>query len=237
MNKKVEERSIILCIDSVPDTCMVALSKAGHIVSILNTPKEKSHTEQLTMMINSVIKESKVEMKDIQAVAINAGPGSYTGLRIGTSTAKGLCFALNIPLIALNTLQIAAKAYTIEHGGGETITTNSYLVPLLEARRDEVFMAVYTPDMEEKQAPCVRSLHQLSLNTHTDLQKPLIVLGNAAQTYQQLQPSTTDTIYYTQPLHHTAEALAILAEKAYWQQNFQSILHFSPIYLKKFNNI
>lgn len=229
----MEERSIILCIDSVPDTCTVALSKAGNIVSILNTPKEKSHTEQLTMMISSVLKEAKVQIKDIQAVAINAGPGSYTGLRIGTSTAKGLCFALNIPLIALNTLQIAAKAYTIEHSN--TTTNNSCLVSLIEARRDEVFMAVYTPDMEEKQAPCVRSLHQLSLNAN--LQKPLIVLGNAAQTYQQLQPSATDTIYYTQPLHHTAEALAILAEKAYWQQNFQSILHFSPIYLKKFNNI
>jgi tRNA threonylcarbamoyladenosine biosynthesis protein TsaB len=128
--------AIILNIETATKNCSVSLSQGETVIAIKELNEGKfSHSEKLHAFILDVIRSAEMTMKDLEAIAISKGPGSYTGLRIGVSTAKGLCYALNIPLIAVPTLEISARQITLK--------PNELVVPLLDARRMEVYSAVF----------------------------------------------------------------------------------------------
>ena len=121
----------ILNIETATKNCSVSVSRNGELVALKELSDEQfNHAEKLHVFISSVLEEAAIGLNDLQAIAVSKGPGSYTGLRIGVSAAKGLCYALNIPLIAVDTLKILAEAITVDNG---------FIVPMIDARRMEVF--------------------------------------------------------------------------------------------------
>ena len=133
--------SLILHLETSTKVCSACIGRNGELLAYREVQEKNfSHSENLTLFVEAILQESNISIKELDAIAISEGPGSYTGLRIGTSTAKGLCFALHIPLIVIPTLEILAHQYKQEDV--------DYIVPLLDARRMEVFYAVYDAQLE-----------------------------------------------------------------------------------------
>jgi len=128
---------IILNIETSTDICSICLSNEGAVLSFRETERSYSHSEVIAIFIDECVKEACIDMKDIDAVSISQGPGSYTALRIGAATAKGICFALSIPLIAIGTLD-ALKNSIINKAG-----SNDLIIPMIDARRKEVYRCIY----------------------------------------------------------------------------------------------
>ena len=130
--------SLILSIETSTTLCSVALHRSGHLLDTRESMEEGAHAKQLTLLIQALLASQAISGKDLDAIAVSAGPGSYTGLRIGLSTAKGLCFGLDKPLIALDTLKILANSRK-----GKAF---EYFIPMIDARRMEVYTAVFESD-------------------------------------------------------------------------------------------
>ena len=129
--------SLILSLETSAKVCSVAVHDQGKLVTTKEIHIEQSHASKLAVLMDEVIKESRVELNQLKAVAVSSGPGSYTGLRIGTSTAKGLCFALDIPLISIGSLELLAFQMSKQK------SSNAYLCPMIDARRMEVYCEVF----------------------------------------------------------------------------------------------
>ena len=130
----------ILNIETATKNCSVSLAKEGKTILCKEIAEEGySHAERLHVFIEDLVQEAGIHFKDIQAIAVSQGPGSYTGLRIGVSAAKGLCYALNVPLIAVDTLQVLASQVQVEDG---------LIIPMIDARRMEVYSAIFDVKFE-----------------------------------------------------------------------------------------
>ena len=127
---------MILCLETSGKWCSVALASEGQPVTFKESSDEWSHSKQITMMIQAVLSDANIAITELTAVAVSKGPGSYTGLRVGASCAKGICFAQDIPLLAVPTLQIIAA-------GVDTGHLDARLIPMIDARRQEVYYAIY----------------------------------------------------------------------------------------------
>lgn len=183
------------------------------------------HAARITILIEECLSASGFRPADLQAISISAGPGSYTALRIGTSVAKGMCYALGIPLIAVDTLASLATAATRALG-----ITNAIVVPMIDARRMEVYTAYY--DTEGK---TISPLHSLIVETDTfkvylEAGRQLILTGNGAEKCKSVLPDTDSLQYY--PLTCSALHLVSLAREKYLQQDFANLVGFTPEYCK-----
>ena len=134
----------ILCIDTATSNCSAAISLNGQIMAEKTISDSHANSSKLTVIIDDLLKEQKIDIKSIDAVAINKGPGSYTGLRIGTSTAKGICYAIGKPLIAIGSLEAMAWAFNSANG-----TSTAILCPMIDARRMEVYTALFDNKMQQ----------------------------------------------------------------------------------------
>ena len=150
--------ALILSIETSTTVCSVALTDNGANLHDLKLYEEQSHSTHLTLLIGDLLSQSKKEMKDLDAIAVSEGPGSYTGLRIGVSTAKGLCYTLGIPLIAVATLK--AMAFEVK----QKFNGKMSLVPMLDARRMEVYTATYSLDLKEEEELRPLILDETSFN-------------------------------------------------------------------------
>jgi tRNA threonylcarbamoyladenosine biosynthesis protein TsaB len=159
-NLKPKKVSYILNIETATKNCSVALAKDGKTVLCKEIAEEGySHAERLHVFIEEIISEAGIQLKDLAAVAVSQGPGSYTGLRIGVSAAKGLCYALNIPLIAVDTLQALASKAKIAEG---------MIVPMIDARRMEVYSAVFSSGLEKKREILAEIIDENSFEDFTE---------------------------------------------------------------------
>lgn len=216
----------ILHLETSTRICSVALSKDGVCIGHFDqTGDGYIHGEALTLMIQQLLQESQIELRQVNAVSYSSGPGSYTGLRIGLSTAKGLCFGLNIPLIGLPTHQIL---FEIALWLG--IQNTQHVIALLDARRTEAYLQTFDHRGEQVQAL------QCALLDHTDISTllPAIVVGDSnekAKAFWQ-EPNIT---WLDEPL--SAKFQAGLAWKAFEKQNFEDLAYGSPIYLKGANGV
>ena len=169
---------LILNIETATEVCSVALSRDGKLLSIRESKNGYTHAENITLFISEVIQEACVSLNDVDAIAVSKGPGSYTGLRIGTSTAKGICFALDKPLIAVPTL----KALTLGAVNKLSIVNRQLSIlfcPMLDARRMEVYCAVYDSDVNEVESTSAKIIEE---NSFQDLlgSSPIYFFGNGA---------------------------------------------------------
>ena len=216
---------MLLCIETSGKNCSVALFEGLQLVSIREVHTEQfSHSENLHVFIEQVLKESKLQPKAIKAIAISAGPGSYTGLRIGVATAKGLCYGWNIPLIALPTLRILAERVA------DSLTDIQYIIPMIDARRMEVFTAIYRQDFTTEVAAHAEILTEASFATYLDQGKTLF-LGDGAGKFAPIC-SHPNAVFVTDQ-YPSAQQMGRLALEKYQAQAFEDIAYFEPFYLKE----
>jgi tRNA threonylcarbamoyladenosine biosynthesis protein TsaB len=217
--------AIILSIETALETCGVALGKDGKLLSTREKTGENVHATRLTVLIDEIIKEAGITMRDLGAVSISQGPGSYTGLRIGSSAAKGICYALDIPLIAVDTLQIIAK--TALSSGAHAL-----LCPMIDARRIEVYYAVYDNNLEQvrETEPAIMTEDFLSDLLH---ENEVAFFGNGMPKCRELLSRNLNANFIDSIKPSPAEQLALAFEK-YNQKEFEDIIRFEPFYLKNF---
>lgn len=215
---------IILNIDTTTTNCSVSLSKDEETL-ILKEDNDSgfSHAEKLHVFIDTIFKESGIAPRTIDAIAISKGPGSYTGLRIGVSAAKGLCFSLDKPLISVSTLQALAHQIKVEE--------NALILPMLDARRMEVYSAIYDSNYSlyrEIQAEIidVSSYAQL-LNNH----KIYFIGSGISKTKTVINHSNANFIDNKLP---SASTMGVIANKKFKTNDFEDIAYFEPYYLKDF---
>jgi tRNA threonylcarbamoyladenosine biosynthesis protein TsaB len=217
---------MILHIETATDICSVVLADNGVVVAEKTSEPIRDHASSLAVYIDIVLKESGVKPSDLKAIAVSKGPGSYTGLRIGVSTAKGLCYALNIPLIAIATTQSMAQLFYLSNS-----EYNGYVVPLLDARRMEVYGAIYNQQLEEVHPIVAEILHSDSFSFQSTINYTLIGSGsNKSKTFFENKLNVTiDEAFSVSAIGLVAPAL-----KAYQKKVFEDVAYFEPFYLKDF---
>jgi tRNA threonylcarbamoyladenosine biosynthesis protein TsaB len=215
----------ILHIDTTTKKCSVALAQDGDLMIQKELLSEEfSHSEQLHPFIEEVLKESGLKSSSLSAIAISKGPGSYTGLRIGVSAAKGLCFALDLPLIALNTLEIMVQPYEV--------SPYSFIIPMLDARRMEVYTAIFD---ETKKWIQETTAEVLTENTFTSIvnEQSCLIIGDGAIKFKTLYPKINAS--YSSEIHYpVAKDMITLAWKKFNAKEFEDLAYFEPFYLKDF---
>ena len=216
--------SNILCIETATTNCSVALSINGEQVIICEDNDVKySHAERLHPYIEKVFQETSFTKEDLTAIAISKGPGSYTGLRIGVSAAKGLCYALDIPLIAIPTLTSLSRRVTCEE--------NAFIIPMLDARRMEVYSAVFNSENKQIRDTEAQILDENSFSTYLEQGKVYFV-GNGVSKFEEIcQHPTAVFIKDTLP---SATQMCSLAEAKSALNQYEDVAYFEPYYLKDF---
>jgi tRNA threonylcarbamoyladenosine biosynthesis protein TsaB len=224
--------ALILNIDTALDNAYISLAenKKGLRYSINETTKD--HAAWMQPAIDKLIKESGFRIADLNAIGVSIGPGSYTGLRIGLSTAKGLCFALKIPLITINTLEIMAFSAIndIETQDPDLFSRNLFICPMIDARRMEVFTAVYNSSLMKIYEPHSRILDALAFDELLRRQK-ILFLGNGSIKFQQVCQNA-NAIFKKMALNPFA--LSELTYKNFIGNNFATLAYAEPLYLKEF---
>ncbi len=214
--------SYILNIETATKNCSVALAKEGKIILCKEIAEEGySHAERLHVFIEEIIKEAGITYQDISAIAVSQGPGSYTGLRIGVSAAKGLCFALDIPLIAVDTLQVLASQANVSNG---------LIIPMLDARRMEVFSAIFTPNSENKRAVQAEIITE---NSFEYLEETLHFVGDCAEKCKPVL-NKENHIFLEQIKYPSAKEMSFLSFEKYKKNDTVDVAYFEPYYLKDF---
>lgn len=213
--------SLILSIDTSTQNCSVALHENGQLITQELVDEEGSHSKSLTLLIEKVMKKAGRALAEISAVAVSNGPGSYTGLRIGLATAKGICFALDKPLICLPTLHVLASAVDAPAG--------SLLLPMLDARRMEVYAAIYSTALEEVSPQEAHILNQESYQSHANV----VVFGNGAAKWQESCTHSSIT-FLDGPLLPEAQFMGKLAHAAFLNKTFENLVTKEPDYLKEY---
>lgn len=218
--------ALLLSIETSTTVCSVALTKSTEVLATQKLFLEKSHSNLLTIIIQDLMKSCNIKFSDLDGIAVSEGPGSYTGLRIGVSTAKGLAYTLNKPLIAVSTL--AAMAYEVSGYNVEA----SLMVPMLDARRMEVYTATYETSLEilEDVRPVI--LDETSFD-ETLAKQSVLFFGDGAAKFKPLVDSV-DNAKFIEGLSPSAWAIGQLAFKKYQQKQFEDVAYFEPFYLKAF---
>lgn len=215
--------AFILNLETATKTCSVVLAHNGDIISSQELTTEKfSHAEKLNIFIQDVLKEADMSLKEIDAVAVSAGPGSYTGLRIGTSTAKGLCYALDIPLLAINSLKALAARIDIQEG---------LICPMFDARRMEVYCAVYDKHLEVIRSTDAVVIDENSFCEILDNEK-IHFLGPGAEKCKELIQN--ENAIFDLKVEVSAKGMAQLAQNKFDKEDFEDLAYFEPAYLKDF---
>ena len=214
--------SYILNIETATKNCSVALAKEGKTILCKEIAEEGySHAERLHVFIEEIIKEVGITFQDLIAIAVSQGPGSYTGLRIGVSAAKGLCFALDIPLIAVDTLQVLASQATVSSG---------LIIPMLDARRMEVYSAIFTPNYEKQRAVQAEIITE---NSFEELQETLYFVGDCAEKCKTVL-TKENYIFLDEIKYPSAKEMSGLSFEKYQKNETVDVAYFEPYYLKDF---
>lgn len=215
--------SYILNIETATTNCSVSISKDGVTVALKEDYNSKySHAESLHVFINEVLGEAQITAKQLDAIAVSKGPGSYTGLRIGVSAAKGLCFSLDKPLISIATLEALAHQVSIDAG---------CIVPMLDARRMEVYVATYTPQHIQTTAIQAQILDSNSFEAILNQDKVYFIGSGVEKTKTLI--SHPNAVFIKDKLP-SAKEMGRLAHEKLKKHDFEDVAYFEPFYLKDF---
>lgn len=215
---------MILCIETATTNCSVALGKNGKLLALKEDYSSSySHAERLHLFIDEVLKENEVQPQDLEAIAVSKGPGSYTGLRIGISAAKGLCFALDIPMISISTLKSLAMQVKQKKDG--------FIIPLLDARRMEVYTTGFTADFHKVFDTRAEILTPDSFLEYLE-NAAVTFIGSGVEKFSKICTHKNAT-FIEDKLPSASEMLG-LAEEKFQKQKFEDVAYFEPYYLKDF---
>lgn len=221
---------MILCLETATPVCSVALNSACCTLAMRETEGQNAHSEKITNFIREVMEEAKIDYPQLDAVAVSQGPGSYTGLRIGVSTAKGICYAADLPLMAIDTLE--AMAYGMKDKLGSQIGPDDLLIPMIDARRMEVYASVFDANLNKINDTAALVIDE---NSFEDLRKDhrLWLFGDGAPKLSKLFENQLN-IHIIDGFKPSAAYMKVLAERALQQQQFVDVAYFEPFYLKDF---
>ena len=218
---------MILCLETATPSCSVALVHNGEVLACEEDLKGQNHSEKITLFISSVMKKANISYDQLDAVAVSMGPGSYTGLRIGVSTAKGICYAVSKPLIAVETL------HSMAYGLVETFPETSPLrIPMIDARRMEVYAAIFDENVNKiKDTEAVI----IDENSFADLKKDhhLYLFGDGADKCADLF-ANDDKITVIKDFCCSARYMNTIAQQKFNNSEFVDVAYFEPFYLKDF---
>ena len=217
--------SHLLCIETTTTQCSVALCADGELSTLAQSNHENyQHAQLLHIYVDKVLSKHNLKPSDLAAIALSSGPGSYTGLRIGAAAAKGLCYANDIPLIAIPTLDIVARE--IKPSGGHIIAT-------LDARRDELYCAIYSYDYQCVQAAIPHVIISNSFNEWAE-KGPVYFVGTGLEKCEEIVNNNTQFIFPKDPSYPSAKHMVKQAQAAFEQQVFEDVAYFDVDYLKAF---
>lgn len=212
----------ILNVETATKNCSVAIAKDGITLHCKELSEEGySHAEKLHVFIEQVLKEVHLTFNDLSAIAVSQGPGSYTGLRIGVSAAKGLCFALDIPLIAIDTLEaLALQAKGVE----------GFIVPMIDARRMEVYSAVFDSNMNK-----IREVRAeiLTSDSFSEISSIIYFLGDCSEKSKTVL-NKANHIYMDEIIYPSANQMSVLSFEKFQKNKIADVAYFEPFYLKDF---
>lgn len=214
--------SYILNIETATKNCSVALAKDGKTIVCKELATENfSHAEKLHVFIEQILVESNVQFSELNAIAVSQGPGSYTGLRIGASSAKGFSYALNIPLIAVDTLQLLAKQINIDKG---------IILPMIDARRMEVFSAMYDSNYNQIRATQAEIIDESS---YQEISETIHLVGDGIGKFTN---TLTDEkfVFHNEVVYPSANEMSALSFEKFQNSDFVDVAYFEPFYLKDF---
>ena len=221
---------MILCLETATPVCSVALNESCCTIALRETEGQNAHSEKITNFIREVMEVAHIEYSQLDAIAVSKGPGSYTGLRIGVSTAKGICYAADLPLMAIDTLE--AMAYGMKAKLGNQIDENDLLIPMIDARRMEVYASIFDANLNK-----INDTAALVIDEHSfeDLRKEhrLWLFGDGAPKLQKTfenQPNIT----IIDGFKPSAAYMLPLVDKALKEKDFVDVAYFEPFYLKDF---
>lgn len=217
----------ILNIETATNVCSVAISNGNEIIFQKEETNGPSHATLLGVFVNEAVTFLRTKNKTLDAVAVSCGPGSYTGLRIGISEAKGICFGFNIPLIAINTPLIMAKRVLAENN----IDKDVILCPMIDARRMEVYAALYNQSLEEVRTTQADIVDESSYAEFLD-KNTIMFFGNGADKCK--SSITSSNAIFLDNIYPQATQMIELANDAYENKQFVDAAYFEPFYLKEF---
>ncbi|MCM2303027.1 MAG: tRNA (adenosine(37)-N6)-threonylcarbamoyltransferase complex dimerization subunit type 1 TsaB [Flavobacteriaceae bacterium] len=215
--------ALILNIETASKNCSVSISKNGNIIALKEFNEGGyTHAENLHPFIEAVLKASNLKINNIDAVAVSKGPGSYTGLRIGVSAAKGICFAIDKPLISVDTLKVLASQLNIENG---------LIIPMLDARRLEVYSSIFDKHHQEIRNTEAEILNKDSFKNYLYSGK-VYFLGDGSEKFKSMI-SHPNAIFIDNKFP-SAHEMGILSEEKFQKNEFENLAYFEPFYLKDF---
>lgn len=219
--------SCIVHIETATDVCSVALSENGKVIAHKEDYEGPNHSIVLGPFVDEMVSFADSHAIPVDAVAVSCGPGSYTGLRIGVSMAKGLCYGRNLKLISVSTLKLLCVPLLL----AEQIPEDALLCPMIDARRMEVYSAIYTRSLEAVKDVSADIIDE---NSYAELlqKHPVVFFGNGADKCKEvIKHSNAIFLNDVKPL---AKNMLPIAEKAYLQGKFEDVAYFEPFYLKEF---
>lgn len=223
---------LILSLETGTEICSVALAKDGSMISLRETTGNRAHANNLGIYIDEVLRENDMDAEELDAVAVGAGPGSYTGLRIGVSTAKGICYGLGKPLIAIDSLRSLANIVLEEYGAGIVEIddpSTAILAPMIDARRMEVYTRLFDLSLRPLTETEAHILHPESFAEYRCAGREILAFGNGAEKCREILPD----VRIIRALS-SARGMVVLAEAAFREQHFADTAYFEPFYLKDF---
>ncbi len=221
----------ILHIETSTDVCSVALTTESQVLDHRENYEGQTHATLLSQYVKEMLDYARSRDLKLDAIAVSIGPGSYTGLRIGLSEAKGLAFGLQLPLIGVNTLQLLSVSTMFNHFidvDGDKLL----YVPMIDARRMEVYTAAYTPALNAVLEPQAMILDEHSFETLLEQGYHLVLMGNGSDKARQVL--SRDGVRFIEGIKPVAVDMLALAEKAYREKNFIDVAYSTPLYLKEF---
>lgn len=212
----------VLNIETATKNCSISIAKDGETLACKEiTTQGYSHAEKLHVFIEAILKEVQLDFSDLVAIAVSQGPGSYTGLRIGVSAAKGLCYALNLPLIAVDTLEVLASKLAISEG---------VIIPMIDARRMEVYSAIFNAKGEMIRKTEAEIIDE---NSFKEIDGKIHLIGDGAMKFQEILTSD-NFVFHPEIVYPSASEMSKLSFEKYKISDTVDVAYFEPFYLKDF---
>lgn len=223
--------ALILCIETGTDICSVGIVKDGELISLRESDSGRDHAKKVAVFVDELLTENDIDPQQIDAVAVGEGPGSYTGLRIGVSFAKGLCYGLGKPLIAVSSLASLAAVAIEDYNAGIIDIDNwdsALLCPMIDARRMEVYTQVFDSKANPLSSVTAEVVDENTLAEHRAATDHFVVFGSgAAKCAEILGAELIDVT-------PSVRGMAAIAESKYAANDFADVAYFEPYYLKDF---
>jgi tRNA threonylcarbamoyladenosine biosynthesis protein TsaB len=222
----------ILHIDTAGQFCSLALSENHQLMHFVETDEKNAHARLITIFIDQLIKSQNLSPEDLDAVAVSSGPGSYTGLRIGVSAAKGLCYALGIPLLAIPSLQSMAIGMIEATKKHKTFSTETLFCPMIDARRMEVYAALFDQEGKAVRETSAEIIDENSFAEDLNA-RPIVFAGSGAAKCTTLLSGNSNALFLDN-FESSAKYMIPLAMDRFLQKQWEDVAYFEPFYLKEF---